>query len=89
MSRKDPPHKPTNLRPYECDLVINSQHFTKLEISPYYEKHNKEYLDKLQKKGIKFQAKELAEKLITDELLQELVKQLQKKLHFPEGRYYH
>jgi len=70
-------------------LVINSQHFTKLEISPYYEKHNKEYLDKLQKKGIKFQAKELAEKLITDELLQELVKQLQKKLHFPEGRYYH
>ena len=45
-----PPQKPTNLRPYECDLVINGQHLTKLEISPYYKKHNKEYLEALEKK---------------------------------------
>ena len=49
MVVKNPPSKPTNLRPYECDLVIEGQHLTKLEISPYYEKHNKEYLDKLEK----------------------------------------
>ena len=53
MKVKKPPQKPTNLRPYECDLVIDNQHLTKLEISPYYEKHNKEYLEALKKKGIK------------------------------------
>ena len=63
MPEKKPPQKPINLRPYECDLVINGQHFTKLEISPYYEKHNKEYLEKLERKGIKLSAQELAEKL--------------------------
>ena len=89
MSRKDPPQKPTNLRPYECDLVIDNQHLTKLEISPYYEKHNKEYLEALKKKGIKLTPEELTERLITDDLIRELVKQLQKKRHFPEGRYYH
>jgi len=43
MPGKKPPQKPANLRPYECEVVINSQHLTKLEISPYYEKHNREY----------------------------------------------
>ena len=33
---EQPPQKPTNLRPCEGDLVIDVQHFTKLEISPYY-----------------------------------------------------
>ena len=74
-----PPQKPTNLRPYECDLVINGQHLTKLEISPYYEKHNREYLEALKKKGIELAPKELAEKLITDDLIRELVKQLDRK----------
>jgi len=73
MSEKKPPQKPTNLRSYECDLVINSQHFTKLEISPYYEKHNKEYLEKLEKKRIKLPEKELTEKLITDDLIRKIL----------------
>jgi len=50
MPEKKPAQKPTNLRPYGCDLVINNQHLTKLEISPYYEKHNREYLEKLERK---------------------------------------
>jgi len=89
MTKKSPPHKPTNLRPYACDLVIGDQWFTKLEISPYYEKHNQEYLDALKRKKIKLTPKKLAEKLITDNLIQELVKQLQNRRHFPEGRCYH
>ena len=79
MVAKNPPQKPANLRPYECDLVIEGQHFTKLEISPYYEKHNREYLEALKKKGIELAPKELAEKLITDDLIRELVKQLDRK----------
>jgi hypothetical protein len=83
------PQKPTNLRPYSCHVVINDQRLTKLEISPYYEKHNQELLEVLKRKRIKLSAKELVKKLITDELIQELVKQLQNRRHFPEGRYYH
>jgi hypothetical protein len=73
MPEKKPPQKPINLRPYECDLVIDGQHFTKLEISPYYEKHNKEYLEKLERKGIKLSEKELSEKLITDDLIRKIL----------------
>ena len=79
MKVKKPPQKPTNLRPYKCDLVIDGQHFTKLEVSPYYEKHNKEYLEALEKKGIKLTPEELAERLITDDLIRELIKQLDGK----------
>ena len=79
MKVKKPPQKPTNLRDYKCNLVIDNQHLTKLEISPYYEKHNKEYLEALKKKGIELAPKELAEKLITDDLIRELVKQLDGK----------
>jgi hypothetical protein len=79
MKVKNPPQKPTNLRDYKCDLVIDNQHLTKLEISPYYEKHNKEYLEALKKKGIELAPEELAEKLITDDLIRELVKQLDGK----------
>lgn len=79
MTAKKPPQKPTNLRIYDCDLVINNQHLTKLEISPYYEKHNREYLEALEKKGVKISEKELVEKLITDDLIKEMVKQLDKK----------
>src|SRR5947207_15151747 len=73
MPEKKPPQKPTNLREYGCDLRINNQHFTKLEISPYYEKHNKEYLEALEKKGIKLSERELSEKLITDDLIREVL----------------
>jgi hypothetical protein len=76
---KKPPQKPTNLREYECDLVINRQHLTKLEISPYYEKHNKEYLEALERKEIKLSKKELTEKLITDDLIRTMIKQLDQK----------
>src|SRR6185436_2137566 len=80
MPEKKFPQKPTNLRPYECDLIINGQHFTKLEISPYYEKHNKEYLEALVRKDIKLAPKELAEKLITDDLIRKiLIPQLNNK----------
>lgn len=43
MPGKKPPQKPTNLRPYKCNVVIDNRHLTILEISPYYEKHNREY----------------------------------------------
>jgi hypothetical protein len=79
MKVKKPPQKPTNLRKYSCDLVIEDQHLTKLEISPYYEKHNKEYLEALEKKGIELAPEELTERLITDNLIRELVKQLDGK----------
>lgn len=90
MVAEKPPQKPTNLRPYECDLVINGQHFTKLEISPYYEKHNEEYLEALERKEIKLSEKELAEKLINDDLIREiLLLQLDGKEVKKEGEYYH
>lgn len=79
MNEKKPPQKPTNLRVYDCSLAINRQHLTILEISPYYEKHNQEYLEALEKKGIILSKEELAEKLITDDLIRELVKQLDGK----------
>ena len=63
MVETKPPQKPTNLRDYRCNLVIDNQHLTKLEISPYYEKHNREYLEALKKKGIELAPKELAERL--------------------------
>src|SRR5947208_6767913 len=90
MSEKKPSLKPTNLRQYEYGFVINDQHFTKLEISPYYEKHNREYLEKLKRKGIKLSEKELAEKLITDDLIRKvLVPQLNGENDIRvDGRYY-
>src|SRR5687768_6349853 len=70
------PQKPTNLREYECDLIINGQHFTKLEISPYYEKHNQELLEALKRKKIVLSKEELSNKLITDNLIRKLILQL-------------
>jgi len=93
MPTKKPPQKPTNLRPYKCNLFINNQRLTILEISPYYEKHNREYWESLEKKkarGIKITVEELKKKIISDELIQELVKQLDGEEEIiPEGRYYH
>src|SRR5947207_10446494 len=90
MNEKKPPQKPTNLRPYDYIITINWQRFTKLEISPYYEKHNKEYLEALEQKGIKLSEKELAEKLITDDLIRKvLVPQLDGEKDIrTDGRYY-
>ena len=83
------PQKPTNLRPYSCNSIINNQRFTRLEISPYYEKHNQEYLVALEKKGIRLSPNELSEKLITDDLICELVRKLDGEKVDSEGRYYH
>lgn len=90
MTTKKPPQKPTNLRVYDCDLTINNQHLTILEISPYYEKHNKEYLEALARKNIKLAPKELAEKLITDDLIRKiLIPQLDREEVEEDGeRYY-
>ena len=93
MPGKKPPPKPTNLRPYECDIIINNQHLTILEISPYYEKHNWEYWERLEKqkaKGVKITNEQLKKKIISDELIQELVKQLDGEEEVrQEGRHYH
>jgi hypothetical protein len=91
MPEKKPPQKPTNLRTYDCDLKIDGQHLTKLEISPYYEKHNQEYLEALEKKGTVLNKADLVEKLITDDLIMNiLLPQLEEKRGIiPEGTYYH
>jgi hypothetical protein len=34
MLKKKLPQKPTNLRPFSIDVIINEQRFTKLEINP-------------------------------------------------------
>jgi hypothetical protein len=88
---KKPPQKPTNLRPYNYRITINWRRFTKLEVSPYYEKHNKEFLEALEKKEIVLSEAELAEKLITDDLIMNtLLPQLDgERGIIPEGRYYH
>lgn len=91
MPEKKPPKKPANLRPYDYKITINWRRFTKIEISPYYEKHNKEYLEALEKKGIVLSKAELTEKLITDDLIMNvLLLQLDgERGIIPEGRYYH
>jgi hypothetical protein len=84
--------KPTNLREYNCSIAIDKQTFTKLEISPDYEEKNKEFVEGLKVKGIKLTKSELAQVLITDDLIRELVKQLngksEQEVKF-EGSYYH
>ncbi|CAJ0638094.1 2683_t:CDS:2 [Entrophospora sp. SA101] len=85
------PQKPTNLRDYSCDITIDEQHFTKLEISPDYEEKNKEFKQGLAKQGIKLTKAELAKVLITDDLIRELVHQLDGKSKEEvkyEGDYY-
>ncbi|CAJ0748980.1 12490_t:CDS:1, partial [Entrophospora sp. SA101] len=79
MTVKKPPQKPTNLREYDCDIVIGEQTFTKLEISPDYEIKNEEFEEGLKEKGIRLTKKELAKVLINDNLICELVEQLDGK----------
>ncbi|RHZ36379.1 hypothetical protein [endosymbiont GvMRE of Glomus versiforme] len=88
MLKKKLPQKPTNLRPYSYSAIINKRWFTKLEVSPYYEKHNQEYLEALRKRGIKLTPK-LTEKLITDDLIRKLAQKLDGEKVDSEGRYYY
>ena len=92
MTAKKPPLKPTNLAEYDCNIIIGEQTFTKLEISPDYEKKNKEFKQGLVEKGIKLTKTELVKVLISDSLIQELVRQLdgrsEQEVKF-EGNYYH
>lgn len=64
--------------------------YTKLEVNSYYQKHNQEYIDALERKGIKLIPAELAKRLITDELIEKvLVPQLDGEEVEPDGdRYY-
>jgi hypothetical protein len=89
MNEKKPLPKPTNLRPRDYKITINWQRFTKLEIRPYYEKHNKEFLEALEKKGIVLSKAELSPKLITDDLIMNvLLPQLDGERGIvPEGKY--
>ena len=92
MLARKPPQKPTNLRPYSCKLVVNNQPLTILEISPYYEKHNREYWESLAKKkaqGVAITDEQLKRKIISDGLIRELIKQLDREWVDEEGRYYH
>ena len=92
MLARKPPQKPTNLRPYSCKLVVNNQPLTILEISPYYEKHNREYWESLAKKkaqGVAITDEQLKRKIISDDLIRELIKQLDREWVDEEGRYYH
>ena len=92
MITKKPPQKPTNLKNYDCNLILNNQHLINLEISPYYEKHNQEFLESLERKkakGITITDEQLTRKLISDELICELVKKLDGEKVEEDGRYYH
>jgi len=79
MTAKKSPQKPTNLSKYECDIVIDKQRFTKLEISPNYREKNKEFQLGLKRKGTKMTKTELSKVLISDDLIYELVQQLDGK----------
>ena len=88
MLARKPPQKPTNLRPYSCKLVVNNQPLTILEISPYYH----EYWESLAKKkaqGVAITDEQLKRKIISDGLIRELIKQLDREWVDEEGRYYH
>ena len=63
-----------------------------MEISPYYEKHNREYWESLAKKkaqGVAITDEQLKRKIISDDLIRELIKQLDREWVDEEGRYYH
>jgi len=79
MIIKKTPQKPTNLREYICDIAIDEQRFTKLEISPDYEEKNKDFKRGLAKHGIKLTKSELAKVLITDDLIREMTQQLRRQ----------
>jgi hypothetical protein len=91
MTAKKQPIKPTNLAEHGCNTTIGEQRFTKLEISPDYQEKNQEFVKGLKVKGIKLSKSELAQVLITDNLICELVQQLdgksQQEINF-EGTYY-
>jgi len=53
---------------------ISGRLISKILVDPHYEKHNQEVLESLTRRGIHLSPSELAEKLITDELICELVK---------------
>jgi len=54
-------------------IIINGILIREIYFNPYYEKHNKEYLEALKKRGIKLSEQEFAEKLITDDLIREVL----------------
>ena len=53
---------------------VSGRLISKILVDLHYEKHNQEVLESLTRRGIHLSPSELAEKLITDELICELVK---------------
>ncbi|KLL02794.1 MAG: hypothetical protein MRECE_9c036 [Mycoplasmataceae bacterium CE_OT135] len=59
---------------FKSPISVSSRSISKILIDPHYEKHNQEVLESLTRKNIRLSPSELAEKLITDDLICELVK---------------
>ena len=71
---KNKPLTPANVvEGKSCDVLINKQQRTKLAISRDYEDQNEKYKKGLTKRGIVLTDKELAERLITDELIEKVL----------------
>jgi hypothetical protein len=51
----------------EKPIIINGILIKELYIDPYYEKHNKEFLEAKKEQGIKLTSLELKERLITND----------------------
>jgi hypothetical protein len=51
----------------ENPIVVNGILIKKIYIDPYYEKHNEEFLESKEKKGINLTSQELKERIITNE----------------------
>lgn len=71
----------------KSSIVINGILIKEVYIDPYYEKHNKEFLEAKKERGIKLTPLELKERLITNDWIIEFVQQLDKK-EFPNGKRY-
>lgn len=70
---KKQPSTPANVATGKtCEVIINSQRRTRLAISHDYEDQNEKYKKGLAKRGIKLTPQELAERLITDELIEKV-----------------
>lgn len=71
---KNKPPTPANVvEGKSCDVLINKQRCTKLAISHDYENQNEKYKKGLIKRGIVLTDEELAERLITDELIEKVL----------------
>ena len=71
--KNKPPTLTNVVESKKCDVLFNKQRCTKLAISHDYEDQNEKYKKGLVKRGIFLTDEELAERLITDELIEEVL----------------